>query len=140
MVVVWQCSEYTRVLNMLLVLNMLGFWIYLSWNIRKTFFKKIWESSVSWKLEILFWEKYKKPFLSRFFRKKYQKFFRKKFWRLRPKSALGSWILYYWGLGKPCGTLLVRESYQKSSIHLGEDLVHVWFCYKIAEMHSLCIQ
>ena len=34
-------SEYTRVPNMLLVLNMLWFWIYLSRNIRKTFIKKI---------------------------------------------------------------------------------------------------
>ena len=34
-------SEYTRVLNMPLFLNMLGFWIYVSWNLRKTFFKKI---------------------------------------------------------------------------------------------------
>ena len=39
--VVWQCSEctssseYTRVLILLLVLNMLGLWMYLSWNIRK---------------------------------------------------------------------------------------------------------
>ena len=42
----WQCSEYvsdsksTRFLNMLLVLNMWGFWIYLSQNIRKFLFLK----------------------------------------------------------------------------------------------------
>ena len=43
---VWLCSEYisdsefTRVLNMLLVLSMSGFWIYLSRNIRKFHFLK----------------------------------------------------------------------------------------------------
>ena len=34
-------SEYTRFINMLLALNMPGFWIYLSRNIRKAFLKKI---------------------------------------------------------------------------------------------------
>ena len=62
-------SKYTRVLNMLLVLNMTGFWIYFSWNKRKTFLKKIWQSSVSWKLEKLFLIRYKKHFQSRFFKK-----------------------------------------------------------------------
>ena len=43
---VWQCSEYasgseyTRVLNMLLVLNMSEFWICLSWNTGKTLLRK----------------------------------------------------------------------------------------------------
>ena len=44
----WQCSEYeyilgtiyTRFLNMLVALNILGFWIYLSWNIGKLRFLK----------------------------------------------------------------------------------------------------
>ena len=94
---VWQCSEYTvgseytRFLSMLLVLNMLGFWIYLSRNIGKTFSKKIWEYSISWKLENVFLKKYKKLFQSRFF----QGFFRERLWGLRPKTSPGSFIYYY---------------------------------------------
>ena len=36
-------SKHARVLNMLLVLNVPEVWIYLPWNTRKTFFKKIYE-------------------------------------------------------------------------------------------------
>ena len=36
-------SKYARVLNMLLVLNVPEVWVYLPWNTRKTFFKKIYE-------------------------------------------------------------------------------------------------
>ena len=36
-------SKYARVINILLVLNVPEVWIYLSWNTRKTFFKKIYE-------------------------------------------------------------------------------------------------
>ena len=46
-----------------------GFWIFLSWDIKK--------SSVSWKLEKLILRKYKKLFQSRF-KKKYKKRFREK--------------------------------------------------------------
>ena len=34
-------SEYTRVLNMLLVLKMLEFWIYFSWNIGKLRYARV---------------------------------------------------------------------------------------------------
>ena len=77
-------SKYTRVLNMLLVLNMTGFWIYFSWNKRKTFLKKIWQSSVSWKLEKLFFIRDKKLFQSRFFKK--NKFFQGKILRAEAKT------------------------------------------------------
>ena len=60
----WQCSEHvsdsksTRFLNMLLVLNMWGFWIYLSQNIRKFLFLKYKDFSVVFFPRIFgaFWE------------------------------------------------------------------------------------
>ena len=69
---VWQCSEYVSGSEYNRVLNMSWFWIYLSGNIRKTFFKKIYKSSLSWKLGELFLRKYKKLFRSRFLYEKIQ--------------------------------------------------------------------
>ena len=58
----------------------LGLWICLYRNIRKTFFKKIWESSAPWKLVSFFWGNVRNLFKIGFFSKKYgKKFLRKKF-------------------------------------------------------------
>lgn len=40
--------------------------------------------------------KNKKLFQSKVFRKKCKKYFWEKFWKLRPESALGCWIIYYY--------------------------------------------
>ena len=73
-VYVWQCSEcasgfeYTRFLNLFLVLNMPGFWIYLSWKIRKFGFPKI--------RKAFFWENIRTVLRAAFFRKKCKEFFK----------------------------------------------------------------
>ena len=87
----WECSEYaldskyasrskySRVLNRILVLNMLGFWTYQIYghtssskyvrflNIPSPIYKKI-----PWKLGNHFSRKCKKTFRSRFYKKKYK--------------------------------------------------------------------
>ena len=108
---VWQCSEFlgtnhTWILNMLLVLNMLGFWIYLSRNIRQFRFLK-YESSISWNIRISFVDSVSWNIRTAFFWENIRSFLileHKKFswggffflfFELRLKSVLDSCILYY---------------------------------------------
>ena len=100
----WQCSEYvsdsksTRFLNMLLVLNMSGFWIYLSQNIRRFLFlkyKNFFGVSVSRKL-VVFRENLRNFFRAGFLGENIRYFLREKNWGTKLESVLVSSIIYYY--------------------------------------------
>ena len=113
---VWECSEYasgseyTRVLNVSLVLNILVFWIHLSQNIRIFF---------PWKLENIFLRKYKKIFLSRFF------------WEKRAETEKCARLVHniLLLLSKPNWKLIGNKSWESSFT--------LWICSNKGKLHKL---
>ena len=91
-------SEHTRVLNMLLVLNMLGLWIYRSLNIRKFFFLKyeefIFGGFRSWNIrKAFFWENIKDFLILELGRSIFPEY---------NKFSLGLFCLFFLGSAENC--------------------------------------